>query len=111
MATHCRITPKIILNLHVNISPTPTFHNARFNLVLPWLERRASPSPPPITIFGVRIPVDDTQAHLLSLITTDVSRGMGGFLFHIPGMRQYWKTEKAWDSRDLQRLELRYVQE
>jgi hypothetical protein len=63
-------------------------------------------TPPPVTITGVRLPADGSPAHLLSLTTTSVSDNVDIFLFHVPDLRQYWKTEKAWDYRDLQRFEL-----
>lgn len=72
---------------------------------LGWKEE-PSPAPPPVTITGVRIPVDGTPAHLLSLTTISDSRGMDSFLFHVPDLRRYWKTELAWDCRDLHRLDL-----
>ncbi len=67
------------------------------------------PSPPPITITGVRIPADGTPVHLLSLTTistTSVSGATGSFLLHVPDLRQYWKTERAWGYRDIRRLDL-----
>lgn len=63
-------------------------------------------TPPPVTITGVRIPADGTPAHLLSLTTTSASGNVDSFLFHVPDLRQFWKTEQAWRYRDLQRLEL-----
>jgi hypothetical protein len=64
------------------------------------------PSPPPVTITGVRIPADGTPAHLLSLTTTSESGATDSFLFHVPDLRQYWNTVRAWDYRDLHRLDL-----
>ena len=75
---------------------------------LGWKEE-PSPSPPPVTITGVRIPADGTPAHLLSLTTistTSTSRATDDFLFHVPDLRQYWNTEQAWKRRDLHRLDL-----
>jgi hypothetical protein len=64
------------------------------------------PSPPSVTITGVRIPADGNPAHLLSLTTTSASDATDCFLFHIPDLRQYWNTKQAWNRRDLVRLEL-----
>ena len=72
---------------------------------LGWKEE-PSPSPPPVTITGVRIPADGTPAHLLSLTTISDSRATDSFLFHVPDLRRYWHTERAWDYRDLHRLDL-----
>jgi hypothetical protein len=72
-----------------------------------WKEQL--PSPPPITITGVRIPADGTPFHLLSLTTistTSVSGATDSFLLHVPDLRQYWKTELAWGYRDIRRLDL-----
>jgi hypothetical protein len=66
------------------------------------------PSPPPVTITGVRIPADGTPAHLLSLTTTSASGATDSFLFHVPDLRQYWNTEQAWIYRDLHRLDLQH---
>jgi hypothetical protein len=65
------------------------------------------PSPPSVTITGVRIPADGTPAHLLSLTTTsDPNSGTDGFLFHTPDVRRYWTLEQAWRRRDIQRIDL-----
>lgn len=65
-------------------------------------EEKKELTPPPVTITGVRIPVDGTPAHLISLTTT-VSNC---YLSHVPDLRQFWKTELAWSRRDNQRIEL-----
>ncbi|KAH8820210.1 hypothetical protein F5884DRAFT_39867 [Xylogone sp. PMI_703] len=72
---------------------------------LGWKEK-PSLSPPPVTVTGVRIPADGTPAHLLSLTTITDSRARDEILFHVPDLHQYWKTEKAWEYRDPQRLDL-----
>ncbi|KAK3937268.1 hypothetical protein QBC46DRAFT_416608 [Diplogelasinospora grovesii] len=64
------------------------------------------PSPPPVTITGVRIPADSTPAHLLPLTTISDSGGTDSFLFHVPDPRSYWDFRKAWEYRDLHRLDL-----
>lgn len=65
------------------------------------------PSPPSVTITGVRIPADGTPAHLLSLATTtDPEHGTDGFLFHVPDLRQYWNVGDGWHFRDIKRLDL-----
>lgn len=73
---------------------------------LGWQTAPAQLTPPPVTITGVRFPADGTSAHLLPLTTTSVSGNVDCFLFHVPDLRQYWKTDKAWSYRDLQRIEL-----
>jgi hypothetical protein len=73
--------------------------------LLGWQEEQV-PSPPAVTITGVRIPADGTPAHLVSLTTTSVSGNTDAFLFHSPDLRQYWKTKRAWQFRDLQRIDL-----
>lgn len=62
--------------------------------------------PPPATITGVRIPADGAPIHLLRLTTTPVSGKSDCFLFHAPDLRRYWRTETAWNQRDLQRFEI-----
>lgn len=62
-------------------------------------------TPPPVTITGIRIPADGTPAHLLSLTTISVSKNVDSFLFHFPDLRQFWKTERAWRYRNVQRFE------
>ncbi|KFY99561.1 hypothetical protein V498_00668 [Pseudogymnoascus sp. VKM F-4517 (FW-2822)] len=74
--------------------------------LLGWKAEQPPPSPPPVTITGVRIPVDGTPAHLLSLTTKPASDAMDSFLFHVPDLRQYWATDRAWEFRDLNRLDL-----
>ena len=70
-------------------------------------EDTPSPSPPPVTVTGVRIPADGTPAHFLPLTTTsDCGETTFGFLFHAPDLRRYWSTERAWEFRDIQRLDL-----
>jgi hypothetical protein len=64
------------------------------------------PKPPPVTVTDVRIPADGTSHHLLSLTTTTDSKFRDSFLFHVPGLRQYWSTEEGWEFHDLQRLDL-----
>ncbi|KAF2468686.1 uncharacterized protein BDR25DRAFT_230630 [Lindgomyces ingoldianus] len=63
--------------------------------LLGWKEE-LPPSPPTVTITGVRIPSDGTPAHLLSLTTISDSKATDGFLFHVPDLRRYWNSEQAW---------------
>lgn len=70
------------------------------------VEKEPSPKPTPVTVMGVRIPADGTSPHLLPLTTISDSGATNSFLFHIPDLRQYWKTDQAWEFRDLQRLDL-----
>jgi hypothetical protein len=72
---------------------------------LGWKEE-LPPSPPPVTITGVRIPADGTPAHLIPLTTISASGATDEFLFHIPDLRHYWNTDRAWEYRDLHRLDL-----
>ncbi|KAF3404308.1 hypothetical protein DPV78_002026 [Talaromyces pinophilus] len=77
--------------------------------ILGWKKGKEDPvpSPPSVTITGVRIPADGTPAHLLSLTTTtDPEHGTDGFLFHTPDLRQYWNVGDGWHFRDLKRLDL-----
>lgn len=71
-----------------------------------WKEEVPPPSPPSVTITGVRIPADGAPAHLVQLTTISASDATDGFLFHVPDLRQYWRTELAWHQRDLLRLDL-----
>ncbi|KAF2685145.1 hypothetical protein K458DRAFT_20782 [Lentithecium fluviatile CBS 122367] len=65
------------------------------------------PTPPPVTITGIRIPANGTPPHLLQLTTRTVPEdARDTFLFHIPDLRKYWGTEHAHQQRDLDRLEL-----
>ena len=60
---------------------------AAIHSILGWKKEKEVPvpSPPSVTITGVRIPADGTPAHLLSLTTTtDAEQGTDGFLSHIP---------------------------
>lgn len=80
--------------------------------LLGWKEDPTPPTvkqtltPPPVTITGIRIPADGAPAHLLSLTTIPVSGNVDSFLFHVPDLRRFWKTEQAWRFRELQRIEL-----
>ncbi|KAM0257757.1 hypothetical protein ACHAQJ_004208 [Trichoderma viride] len=74
-----------------------------------WKEeplQNALPSPPPVTIVGVRIPADGTPAHLVPLTTISDSSAPDSFLSHVPDLRSYWTSEMAWECRDLDRLDL-----
>ncbi|EWC44499.1 hypothetical protein DRE_06767 [Drechslerella stenobrocha 248] len=62
--------------------------------------------PPSVNVAVVRIPADKKPAHIITLATTPVSSGPDNFLFHIPDLRPFWKTERAWSFRDCQRLAL-----
>lgn len=73
---------------------------------LGWKGEPPPPSPPPVTITGVRIPVDGTPAHLVSLTTISDDKSTDSFLFHVPDLRSYWNVEAAWECRDLHRLVL-----
>jgi len=66
------------------------------------------PKPPPVPIVCARFPADGSLPHLLQLTTTSesVESGPTCFLFHIPDVRRFWKIQKAWEYRDVQRTEL-----
>jgi len=67
----------------------------------------AVPNPPPTTVIGVRIPVDGSPPHLLPLTTTPTAGiGRDDFLFHVPNLHQHWKSDLAWDFRDVIRLDI-----
>lgn len=52
---------------------------------------------------GARFPADGSAPYLLPLTTTSagVHDGPDCFLFHIPDLRTFWKTPRAWEWRDL----------
>jgi hypothetical protein len=61
------------------------------------------PTPQPVTIIGARFPADGSTPYLLPLTTTStgVHNGPDCFLFHVPDLRTFWKTPRAWEWRDL----------
>ncbi|KAH7126692.1 hypothetical protein B0J11DRAFT_283162 [Dendryphion nanum] len=63
--------------------------------------------PPPTNIIGIRIPANNTPAHLVALTTTSASGATDDFLVHIPDVRRFWAPENAWQMRDLYSLDLR----
>jgi hypothetical protein len=93
--------------LNVNISYIPTPCDVRFDLVVSQLKEEAPPpSPPSVTITGVRIPADGAPAHLVQLNTISASDATDGFLFHVADLRKYWRTDLGWHQRNLLRLDL-----
>ncbi|KAF2664854.1 hypothetical protein BT63DRAFT_78105 [Microthyrium microscopicum] len=81
--------------------------------LLRWLWCSECDLPPhnrPIaTITGVRIPANGSSPHLITLKTMtpkDCDRARDEFLLHVPDLRQFWITTKAWRSRDMKRLDL-----
>ncbi|KAE8346430.1 hypothetical protein BDV24DRAFT_123844 [Aspergillus arachidicola] len=66
------------------------------------------PTPPSVTITGARFPADGSPPHLVSLNTTSqgVSEGPDSFLHHVPDLRSFWKTSRAWKWRDINRFNL-----
>ena len=79
---------------------------ASIRSILGWKEQPSVISPPSVTITGVRIPADGSPAHLLSLTTINNTKGTDSFLYHVPDLRSYWKTEQAWECKDIRRLDL-----
>jgi hypothetical protein len=75
-----------------------------FALIKSSLGWKEAPAPPPVTILGVRIPVDGTPAHLLHLTTTN-DCGLLTFLHRVPDTRRYWPGKESWAYRDLNRLD------
>ncbi|MCJ1323994.1 hypothetical protein MMC10_000656 [Thelotrema lepadinum] len=68
----------------------------------PW------PLPSPVTITGIRFPVDSSKPHLLSLTTTTrgVSDGPDSPWGHVPDLQEFWKTPRAWQWRDIDTFRL-----
>ncbi len=71
-------------------------------------ESAAAPLPSPVTITGIRFPADGSKPHLLSLTTTThgVSDGPDCCWGHVPDLREFWKTEQAWQWRDIETFRL-----
>ncbi|EED15741.1 hypothetical protein TSTA_051780 [Talaromyces stipitatus ATCC 10500] len=66
------------------------------------------PAPTPVTITGIRFPADGSKAQLVSLTTTtdDVRDGLDGSWGHVPDLREFWKTARAWQWRDIETFRL-----
>lgn len=66
--------------------------------------------PSPVTITGIRFPADGSNPHLLSLTTTTQGvwdrQGGEASWGHIPDMRGFWKTKRAWQWRDFETFRL-----
>jgi len=71
-------------------------------------DREDRQNPPSVTITGARFPADGSRPHLVSLKTTSegVRDGLGSFLFHLPDLRGFWNSPKAWQYLDVKRLEI-----
>lgn len=71
-------------------------------------QQAAAPLPSPVTITGIRFPADGSKPHLLSLTTTSdgVKDGGDSPWGHIPDLRSFWTTEKAWQQRDFETFRL-----
>ncbi|KAI1956349.1 hypothetical protein LOZ58_006426 [Ophidiomyces ophidiicola] len=71
----------------------------QFGLALP---------PQPVTIRGIRFPADRSKPHLLSLTTTTYGVHDGGDCCwgHIPDLRGFWETTRAWQWRDFETFHL-----
>ncbi|KAH6849891.1 hypothetical protein B0I37DRAFT_99943 [Chaetomium sp. MPI-CAGE-AT-0009] len=59
-------------------------------------------------IQGIRFPANGSKPHLLPLTTTthDVSNGPDSPWGYVPNLRQFWKTERAWQQRDFETFRL-----
>lgn len=80
-----------------------------WNAVLSALGRRpVAPLPSPVTVTGIRFPADGSKPHTLSLTTTTqgVQDGPVPFWGHIPDLRSFWKTERAWKWQDVETFRL-----
>src|SRR5437016_3509494 len=66
------------------------------------------PLPSPVTIKGIRFPADGSHPHVLSLTTTTdgVSDGPDSPWGHVPDLRGFWKTPRAWQWRDIETFRL-----
>lgn len=75
------------------------------SFVWPW---QVAPLPSPVTVRCIRFPADGSKPHLLSLRTTThgVSDGPDCFWGHVPDLREYWKTKRAWQWRDIETFRL-----
>ncbi|KAM0804510.1 hypothetical protein BDR22DRAFT_800069 [Usnea florida] len=73
-----------------------------------WSGTAATPLPSPVTITGIRFPADASKPHLLPLTTTThtVSDGPDCCWGHVPDLRAFWKTERAWQWRDIDTFKL-----
>lgn len=73
---------------------------------LGWPDPPPLPSPPPVTITGIRIPADGSRPRLVALTTISDPGATWDFLHHYPDVRRHWPTEQSWRRRDLFRLDL-----
>ena len=71
-------------------------------------QQEVAPLPSPVTITGLRYPADGTTPHLVSLTTTTHGVSDGGDCpwGHVPDLRGYWKTPRAWQWRDFETFRL-----
>ncbi len=71
------------------------------------LGSKEEPTVHSVTFTGVRFPTNGSGPNLISLTTIADSNNVDCFLFHVPDLRQYWKTEDGWNWRDIARHELK----
>ncbi|KAK4138390.1 hypothetical protein BT67DRAFT_8088 [Trichocladium antarcticum] len=66
------------------------------------------PAPTPVTIRGIRFPADGSPPHLLPLTTTarGVAGGPDASFGHVPDLRAWWGTKRAWRWRDVETFRL-----
>ena len=66
------------------------------------------PLPSPVTITGIRFPADGSKPHALPLTTTThgVKDGPDSAWSHVPNLRGFWRTEQAWQWRDVETFRL-----
>ncbi|KAE8166633.1 hypothetical protein BDV40DRAFT_296418 [Aspergillus tamarii] len=67
------------------------------------------PAPTSVSIIAARFPADGSPPQLVSLNTTSqgVSDGPDSFLYHVPDLRRFWKTSRAWKWRDIDSFTLK----
>lgn len=67
-------------------------------------EQPRAPLPSPVTIAGIRFPADGSRPYVLSLTTTThrVNEGPDSPWGHVPDLRGFWKTERAWQWLDIE---------
>ncbi|KAL1845031.1 hypothetical protein VTK73DRAFT_1309 [Phialemonium thermophilum] len=67
-----------------------------------------APLPPPVTVRCIRFPADGSTPHLLSLTTTThgVADGPDSPWGHIPDLRPFWGTPRAWEWRHFETFRL-----
>ncbi|KAI0146283.1 hypothetical protein GGR57DRAFT_506578 [Xylariaceae sp. FL1272] len=78
------------------------------NFMLGRQQQPSRPAPTPTTITGIRFPAHGGGAHLVSLTTTtdDLENGVYAVWGHVPDLRLFWETARAWQWRDVETFRL-----